>query len=336
MNIPQVTTNFHSIEELLYMGYIPVVLRAAMELNVFDTLAESPLTARELANTLNLVEHQTEAFVEVLVKLRLLEKNGDGYSLPLASREFLASSSPAYQKATIEVTTQFDPVMYQMSDVLQGKPVKMPEEQLWTGYERIKSMGQASFRGYLQNATKFIMNLPEFPNFRQMCDLAGNHGFYTMALLDNNEQLHGTIYDMPHVVTDVKQLIQEQGYAERLQAVGKDFSNDFPSEHMYDFVLTSHILYLWKGHLEDIFTKIHAILNPGGVFVSNHLYQPEADLFSVSDSLTELMTRLAGFPSIFLSEAELTQALRASGFDNFTIEVKPEMRTLLLAARKIK
>ena len=334
MKIPQITTNFHSIDELLYMGYIPTVLHTAMDLGVFDTLAENSLNAGELSNTLNLNKHQTEAFAEVLVKLNLVEKDGERYSLPLMTKEYLVSSSPAYQKAMIDLTAQFDPVMEHMSEILQGKPTPMPENEHWSSYETVKNMGQSSFNGLLQNAIKFIMNLPEFPNFRQMCDLAGNHGFYTMALLDNNEQLHGTVYDMPNVVPAANQLIEDLGYSDRLQAVGKDLITDFPHEHTYDCVLTSHMLYAWKGRLEDIFTKIHAILNPGGIFVSNHLYQLEEDQSSVSDSLVELMARLAGYPSHHLSEAEITEALRASGFDNFTIEVKPEMRTLLLAARK--
>ena len=59
--------------------------------------------------------------------------------------------------------------------------------------------------------TEFITALPEFLTLKHMCDLGGNHGFYTMALLDKNAQLRGTVCDLLKVAELARGLIAEMG-----------------------------------------------------------------------------------------------------------------------------
>ncbi len=85
-----------------------------MELGIFDALAEEPMDARSLSAKLGTVENITEAFANVLVSLKLLEKNGSDYSLTLIAEEFLVKSSPAYQGATIAMFSHYGQVMSKM------------------------------------------------------------------------------------------------------------------------------------------------------------------------------------------------------------------------------
>ena len=95
------------------------------------------------------------------------------------------------------------------------------ERKFWSknasGYDQsiigkfMKSMEQGVMVGSIQDATEFISALPEFPDLLRMCDLGGNHGFYTMALLNRNPQLRGMICDLPEVVKLAKEVISEMG-----------------------------------------------------------------------------------------------------------------------------
>ena len=339
MNIPQIKTSFRPLNDILYEGYAPNVISTAMELGLFDVLAEGAMNASALAVDLGTVENLTEAFANVLVALNLLEKDGADYSLTPMAEEFLVKSSPAYQGGMIAMTLGFGQVMSQMPQILKNGPPKFDSEMWAVSVEALKSQGQAVTGGSVQEATRFITSLPEFPNLKRMCDLAGGHGFYTMALLDRNPQLRGTICDLPKVAELAKDLIAEMGYADRIDTIGADLETDDPIGEDYDLVFASHIIYGWKGHLEDIFKKINKAMVPGGVFVSHHMSMADDGCGPASETMLELMTQLGGYPTHHLSEGELKKALEAYDFGEFTVRSAEEgrqYRSLILAARKLR
>ena len=234
-------------------------------------------------------------------------------------------------------------------ETMQNNIRTRKEQKFWSknasSYDRsiigkfMKSMGQGVMSGSIQDATEFISALPEFPDLLRMCDLDGNHGFYTMALIDRNTRLRGTICDLPEVVKLAKEVISEMGYSDRIDTIGCDLETDGSIGKGYDLVLVSHVIYSWKGHLEDIFERINEAMVPGGVFVSNHFSMDDDGCGPVSGAMMELMTRLGGYPTHHLSEDELTNALTACGFGGFTVRPAEEgrqYRSLLLAARKLE
>ncbi|NQE04990.1 hypothetical protein C5S32_03870 [ANME-1 cluster archaeon GoMg1] len=341
MNIPQIKTRFQPLSDMLHQGYVPNVINTAMELGLFDALAEGAMDAHSLAAKLGTIENITETFANTLVALKLLEKSGDDYSLAPMAAEFLVKSSPAYQGGMIAMGLNFGQVMSQMSQILKSGPARSPEAEadMWLNIEVMKGMGLGVMGGSIQEVTEFITSLPEFPNLKRMCDLAGSHGFYTMALLDKNPMLQGTICDQPKVAEVAKDIVAEMGYADRIDTISADLETNDPIGDGYDLVFASHILYIWKGHLEDIFEKINKAMVPGGVFVSNHLSMAGDECGPVSEMIVELMTQLGGYLTHHLSEGELRKALEASGFGDFTVRPAEEgrqYRSLILAARKLR
>ena len=339
MNIPELKSNFRELDEILYAGYVPNVISTAMELGLFDALFEEPMDARTLSARLGTVEEITEAFANVLVALNLLAKTGADYSLAPLSKDFLVKSSPAYQGGMIAMTSQFSEVMEKMPEMLKNGPPEAFDSGMWANAEFMKVMGQGTMAGSIQDMTEFISALPEFPDLLQMCDLGGNHGFYTMAMLDRNPQLRGTICDLPEVVELAKEVILEMGYSDRIDTIGCDLETDGSIGKGYDLVLVSHVIYSWKGHLEDIFERINEAMVPGGVFISNHFSMDNDCCGPVSGTIMELMTQLGGYPTHHLSEEELKSALAACGFGEFTVrpaEDGRQYRSLILAARKLE
>jgi len=147
------------------------------------------------------------------------------------------------------------------------------------------------------------------------------------------------ILDLPEVAELAKELILEMGCAERIDTIGADIKTDVSIGEGYDLVFASHVIYEWKGHLEDVLKRINKAMVPGGVFVSNHLSMDDDECGPMSGTMVELMTRLMGYPTHHLSEGELKKALEASGFGDFTVrpaEEARQYRCLILAARKLK
>jgi len=339
MNIPEIKSNFRELDNILYVGYAPNVISTAMELGIFDALFEEPMDAHTLSARLGTVYEITEAFANVLVALNLLTKYGADYSLAPLSKDFLVKSAPAYQGGMIAMTSQYGEIMSKMPEALKNGPPEAFDSSMWASAEFMKVMGQGAMGGSIQEATEFISALPEFPNLHRMCDLGGNHGFYTMALLDRNPQLRGTICDLPEVARLAKGVISEMGYSDRIDTIGCDLETDGSIGKGYDLIFASNVIYAWKGHLEDIFERINEAMVPGGVFVSNHFSMDDDGCGPVSGTMMELMTRLGGYPTHHLSEEELNDSLTACGFGGFTVrpaEVGRQYRSLILAARKLE
>lgn len=338
MNIPQIRTSFRPVNDIVFEGYAPNVISTSIELGLFDVLAEGAMNAGSLAAKLGTVENLTEAFANALVALKLLQKNGADYSLAPLAADFLVKSSPAYQGGMIAMFSYYGQVMSKMPEILKNGPVKMSETDMWANIEAIKGMGQGTMGGSVQDVIEFITALPEFANLKRMCDLGGGHGFYTMALLDKNPQLRGTICDLPEVAELASDLIAEMGYAGRIDVIGADLETDAPIGEGYDLVFASHVLYMWRGHLEYIFKRINKAMVPGGIFVSNHISMADDGCVPVSNTILELMTQLCGYPTHHLSEDELKKTLEASGFGDFTVKPAEEgrqYRSLILAAKKL-
>lgn len=339
MNIPQIESNFRELDDILCRGYAPNVINTAMELGLFDALFEEPMDARTLSDRLGTIYEITEAFANVLVALNLLAKDGADYSLAPLSKDFLVKSAPAYQGGMIAMTSQYGEIMSKMPEMLKNGPQEAFDSSMWASAEFMKIMGQGAMGGSIQDATEFISALPEFSSMSRMCDLGGNHGFYTMALIDRNPQLKGAVCDLPEVARLAKDVIYEMGYSDRIDTIGCDLETDGSIGNGYDLIFASHVIYAWKGHLEDIFERINEAMVPGGVFVSNHFSMDDDGCGPVSGTMMELMTRLGGYPTHHLSEEELNDSLTACGFGGFTVrpaEDGRQYRSLILAARKLE
>ena len=338
MEIPEITANYKHIDDILYTGYGSVILDGAMEIGFFDALAAGPAGADVIADRLGTVESLTEALADALTALGLLRKGAAVYSLTDESREFLVASSRTYQRGAVKSNFAFGRYMTDMPKLIRaGEPGR--DNAFYYSIDMMRSMAQGTLSGSLQDAVDFITALPEFLALKHVCDLAGNHGFYTMALLDQNPVLRGTICDQPDVAELAQDFIKEMGYEGRMDTIGIDLETEGSFGGGYDLVFTSHMLYSWKGRLEEIFTRINQSLVPGGVFVSNHCTVIEGEELSVPSAMMELMTRLAGYPSHHFTEGELKDALSACGFSDFTVIYPEETRrghNLLLAARKKK
>ena len=86
------------------------VLMAAIELGLFTELGKGPRSVEQLRRTLGLDERATEDFLDVLVTVDLLRREGEGQSaIYVNSREsayFLDGTSPSYIGNQLRIENQ--------------------------------------------------------------------------------------------------------------------------------------------------------------------------------------------------------------------------------------
>jgi SAM-dependent methyltransferase len=308
--------DFTHIETMLMQGLSFTAVLESAKLGLFDGLDKAPVTPAELAAKHGFEERRTEALLDVLVANGLLSRGSGGYRNTPAASEYLVSTSPYCQIKALELHTMFNqPLEADIPGFLRGKnEMRRATDDGWGTRDTMEGTAQHARMGSLQDAVAFIADLPGFMDMRTMCDIGGNHGEYSIALLDRNPDLTGEIADLPQVVHSISQRIDERGYSKRLTAFACDLRTQTLPTAKYDLILASHVLYGFAPKLDRIAAMVHAALKPGGWFVSQHM-NPDGGLPATYSAAVELVTRMAGYYTHNLGRDILETTCVKAGFE---------------------
>jgi len=334
MHIPHITAPFRPIHHIVSAACGHRILQGAMTLGLFDELAKGPATAGSLANALDTGPDQTKALLEVLVALELVMGEGDTYRNTASAQHYLVQTSDACQAPFLTMLSGlYDKALADIpSRMASTEGEKEKTEEGWANPEVLEAMGRASLRGPVQKTLSFVRALPGFDGFTALCDVGGNHGFYSMALLDTNPGLTATVCDLPHVTGPAGELHAKYGYKNRITVQDLDLETESP-KGTYDIILSSHILYSWSGRLPEVIRRLARSLKPGGWLVLNHM-APTDGTPNLINALMNFHTSLSGYPTHFLRPEELESACRECGLTEPRTSFDPDTWNLLFAAQK--
>ena len=327
--------DFEPLETLMMQALAWRSILNSLRLGLFDALDREPVPAGGLARLFGFQPAPTEALLELLAAHGLVVRGLEGYrNAPLAS-EYLASNSPFFLGKYLELNNRFNtPVDEEFQSLLRGESApRQATDDGWSTEDTMRGIEQYSRTGVLQDTVDLVSGLSGFMDMRDMCDLGGNHGAYSMALLDRNPLLKGEIADLPAVVATANERIARMGYADRLRAFDCDLrSDDLPRER-YDLILASHILYGFMDDLGAVVAKVHGALRPGGWFVAQHKDPDGRTPVQVSMAL-EFVTRMSGYATHFIPFEVLADALLGVGFRDVRSVDSGRGTGLIVAARK--
>jgi SAM-dependent methyltransferase len=253
-------------------------LLSAVELELFTQLGGESLTGEEIEERLGLHPRATDDFLDTLVALRLLERDGDGsagrYRNTADAGAFLDKRSPIYIGGILEM---FNARLYRfwgdLTEALQtGKPQneikhtgKPMFDELYSDPERLeqfmKAMQGISLGNFHALAEKF-----DFSPYKTLCDVGGATGQLCTILAARYPQLRCTSFDLPVVAPIAEKTITAAGIADRVSAASGDFFADpLPQA---DVITMGMILHDWnldrKMHL---IRSAYEALPEGGAFI---------------------------------------------------------------------
>jgi ubiquinone/menaquinone biosynthesis C-methylase UbiE len=341
MNIQRPEHDFSGIESTLIDGIASRLFMESVRVKLFDIM-ESPVTPDQISRHISLDRPILQAVLDFL-EARKLVVNSDGcYVNSPQAAEFLVSSSPFYQGNILEMQEQIgDSACAAMRAFLRDQPVKYHESD----YGKKKSsagnmnflLGPAQFamRGTLQDAVAFIVDLPQFMSAKKMCDIGGNHGHYTTALLDRNPSLSAVIADIPKITGLVEPGFQNSDYRDRISVLPFDLRRDTLPEQSYDLVLSSFVLHIFAENFHETIKKIAGSLQSGGVFVTQNMDPGTQYGCQKEKTVREVTTKMLGYPTHFLNQELLEDALREAGFADYRVQrTGPDKSSYILAAVK--
>ena len=261
------------------MGFWPSkVVLSAVELQLFTHLAAGSLNGEEIGKRIGLHERAIYDFLDTLVALKLLERDGDGregrYSNTADTAVFLDKDSPAYIGGILEMSNaRLYRFWGDLTDALQtGKPQneikhtgKPLFDELYSDPARLEQFMQAmagiSTGNFHALAEKF-----DFSKYETVCDVGGATGRLSAALAARHPHLRCTSFDLPVVAPIAEKAIAAAGLNERVAVASGDFLTDpLPQA---DVITMGLILHDWnlEGKMHLIRSAYDA-LPKGGAFI---------------------------------------------------------------------
>ncbi|MGA7179507.1 MAG: methyltransferase [Thiobacillaceae bacterium] len=255
------------------------VLLTAVELDLFTTLGDGPMTAHQLGDKLGLHPRGTYDFFDALVALKFLDRNGDGqqgqYSNTPETDAYLNKTSPTYIGGLPEMlNSRLFGFWNDLGTALKtGRPQnevkrhgKSIFEELYSSEaklgEFLAAMTGFQAANFTQLAEKF-----DFSRYKTVSDVGGALALLSRMVGKRHPHLRFASFDLPPVAPHAQKHIDAAGMSDRIKVVAGDFfADDLPRA---DVITMGNILHDWNLENKKILIKkAYDALPDGGAFIA--------------------------------------------------------------------
>lgn len=261
-------------------GFWPAkTLLSAVELGLFSVLAEGALTGGQIEQRLGLGSRATYDFLDGLVALHMLEREGSGptarYGNTRDTAVFLDANSSSYIGGIMEMAgARLYPFWGGLTEALRtGEPQNEVKHtgtsmfaELYSDPARLeqfmRAMAGISAGNFHALAEKF-----DFSPYQTVCDVGGATGQLSIILAQHHSHLRCTSFDLPVVVPIAQRTIAEAKLVDRVEAVGGDFFADpLPKA---DVITMGMILHDWNLERKlQLIRQAYDALPVGGALIA--------------------------------------------------------------------
>jgi precorrin-6B methylase 2 len=256
------------------------VLLSAVELKLFTTLAKKPATCRELVQSLALNGRGLQDFLDTLVSLGLLERQGNGdsarYSNSAAAAMFLDRASPHYMGGFLEMAnSRLYRFWGHLTEALRsGRPQNEIKEAdgkelfdaLYSDQQRLEGF-LAAMAAIQKSNFAVLAETFDFSKYDSMCDVGGASGALAMAVARRHPRITCMSFDLPQVTAVARRAIAAQGLSDRvILKEGSFFDDPLPKA---DVITMGNILHDWGLDTKKmLIRKAYEALPQGGSFIA--------------------------------------------------------------------
>ncbi len=261
------------------MGFWPSkTVLSAVELELFTQLGDEAMTGEEIGERLGLHPRAIYDFLDTLVALRFLERDGDGtdgrYRNTNETAAFLDKRRPTYIGGILEMSgARLYRFWGDLTSALQtGEPQNEVKhtgthmfEELYSDPARLEqfmgAMQGISLGNFRALAEKF-----DFSKYETVCDVGGATGQLCRILAERHPHLRCISYDLPVVAPIAERAVAAAGLTDRVDVASGDFFAD-PLPRA-DVVTMGLILHDWNlDRKMQLIRSAYEALPEGGAFI---------------------------------------------------------------------
>jgi YbgC/YbaW family acyl-CoA thioester hydrolase len=327
----QETNGDISPERILQLGlgfWGPKVLLSAVELGVFSELARGPADLATLTVRLGLHPRSARDFLDALVALGMLQRDGEQYANTPQTEHFLDRGKPSYIGGLLEMANDR---LYgfwghltealrtgQAQNEAKANPGVSFFDALYRDQDRLRLFLQG-MTGISLGAAQVIARKFPWHDYRTFLDVGGAQGAVAVQVALANPHLHGGNFDLSVVGPIFEEYAASFGLNERLRFHPGDFFRDpLP---VADVLVMGHILHDWAlEQKKALIARAYEALPAGGALI---VYEALIDderrenAFGLLMSLNMLIETPGGFD---YTGADCRGWLQEAGFRQVRVE----------------
>ena len=270
------TTHAKQIEQVSEISAITYGFMAskslfvALEFDVFTHIAGGAGSLPDLAKATGIAENRLVTLLTALKSLGLIaEREGHFTNAPATARYLVAGAPGDFRDYVSLVNGAFGYESFRhLGAALRGQRV-FPDKGFYEGLIYEAGIGGESFSS-AQHAgslgpARLMAKHVDLSNRKQLLDVGGGSGAYSLAFCGANSQLAATILDFPQTIDTAKHYARKAGLAGRIAHLGGNaITTDWPRGH--DVVLMS---YVWSAVGDEdvriLAQRAMEALPPGGL-----------------------------------------------------------------------
>ncbi len=252
---------------------------SAVELEVFTRLGDGSMTGEEIGEQLGLHPRAIADFLDTLVALRFLDRDGQGsdgrYRNTPETATFLNKERPTYVGGLLEMANAR---LYRFwGDLTEALRTGEPQNEikhtgnsmfaeLYSDPARLEQF-MAAMQGASLGNFHALAETFDFSKYKTVCDVGGATGQLCTILATRHPHLRCTSYDLPAVAPIAEKSIAAAGLTDRVAVASGDFFAD-PLPRA-DVITMSLILHDWNlARKMDLIRAAYEALNEGGALIA--------------------------------------------------------------------
>lgn len=240
-------------------------LLAAIELGLFDALADGPLSPTEVGRRLGLDEERAEKLITACAALDLVERSGGRVANVADVDRFLVRGKPTYFGGYL---LHFGKGSFSgwgrvAEHLLSEERSERRYYDLTQDAAEARSLTEAGYTGSQGTARRMARRF-DFSPYHHLLDLGGGSGVYSIEACRASPELRATVFDAPNVCVVTRELVEKAALTDRIDAVGGDFTRD-PLPAGADVVLLCGNLHAYDSETaRRVVRKAYDVLPSGG------------------------------------------------------------------------
>jgi acetylserotonin N-methyltransferase len=287
------------VAEMLRGFFVSKVCFTALELGVFEALAESRLDSDSLAEQLYLHPVATQRLCDALQAIGLLERSEDRYTVSCLARRYLVEDSPQYV-GDIALLYSWDTYpLYQHLDlaVREGSGWQRHAPQAATFDNVLGQPGRLQklvsvLHRSSEHAAEALLEGYELGRHDGLVAIGGEAVELCVAAARHHPHLRCTLFEQPHMCAETERQIAESGFARRIRVWPGNLFARFAIPRAGDVIVLGRVLHLWDDGraLEIVRACADALPLGGRLLIHEQLLESQAPGPSFQNLTTFLLT----------------------------------------------
>jgi predicted O-methyltransferase YrrM len=257
-------------------GYAPMyarVLLLAAERGMLDTLRAGPRTAQEVAASCGTHPAATERLLNLLATMRYVRREDGRFTLERQARRWLLADA----RGSIRDQLLMKRLEWRWIEGLDtfldsGEPLDVHATMTdadWGLYQR----GMRAQANLLAPLIARAVPMPK--GARDMLDIGGSHGYFSVVLCRRYPELRATVLDLPGAIAHAQPLLDREGMGDRVVLRAGDALADDLGTEAYDLILLFSLVHHFTADTNRVLMAACArALRPGGMVVIGEVLRP--------------------------------------------------------------